>query len=67
MTHIKHQCVHAQSTNVMVIIFITSGNSPSEQTDSEGMSIGDAADTDDGEALHAAQVHALSPGPHGML
>ena len=51
---------------VMVIVFTTSGTSSSEQSDSEGMSVGDGG-TDAREAPHVAQVHAAPPGPHGML
>ncbi|XP_077074109.1 E3 ubiquitin-protein ligase TRIM39-like [Siphateles boraxobius] len=41
------------------------GTSSSEQSDSEGMSVGDG-DTDEREAPHVAQVHATPPGPHGL-
>lgn len=55
-----------QSMGVMVIIFTTLGTSSSEQSDSEGMSVGDG-DIDDREPPNVAQVHAAPPGPHGML
>ncbi|XP_039671319.1 collectin-12-like isoform X2 [Perca fluviatilis] len=41
------------------------GTSSSEQSDSEGMSVGDG-DTDNREAPHVAQVHAAPPGPHDI-
>ena len=52
--------------DVMVIVFTTSGTSSTEQSDSEGLSVGDG-DIDDREAPHVAQVHAAPPGPHGMF
>jgi len=51
---------------VMVFVFTTSGTLYSDQSDSEGISVGDG-DSDDREDPHVAQVHAVPPGPHGML
>ncbi|KAL0967490.1 hypothetical protein UPYG_G00252900 [Umbra pygmaea] len=42
------------------------GTSSSDQSDSEGISVGDG-DSDDREAPHVAQVHAAPPGPHDVL